>query len=116
MFVALGTTRLVQPIDVVFNSPFKAAVDKLAMEHLHENIYAYLHGDICASKRRVLLTGWTGQAWEEISSKKEMVRQSFKKCGISVAVDGSEGLADYAIDDDEAINDEEEDPFADIDN
>ena len=41
-----------------------------------------------------------------LSLKKEMVRHSFKKCGISVAIDGSEdnlihieGMEDYSVDD-----------------
>lgn len=101
-----GTTSLVQPVDVVFNAPFKAAVDKLATEHLHNNVDAYLTGKMCASERRLLLTKWIGQAWEEVSSNKEMVCRSFKKCGISVAIDGSEddqihieGLEDYSVED-----------------
>ena len=50
---------------------------------------------------------WVGQAWEEISADKEMIIRSFKKCGISIPVDGSENsqvhihcLKDYAIKDD----------------
>ena len=89
-FVPPGATSLVQPVDVVFNAPFKAAVDKLATDHLHSNVEAYLRGEINASQRRILLTKWIGQAWEEVSSNKEMVQHSFKKCGIAVAIDGSE--------------------------
>ena len=115
VFVPPGATSLVQPVDVIFNAPFKAAVDKLATEHLHDNVDKYLKGEMCANERRVLLTKWIGQAWEEASSKNEMVRRSFTKCEISVAIDGSEdaqinieGLADYSVEDDE-------DPFMDID-
>ena len=41
-------TSLVQPIDVVFNAPFKAAVDKLATDHLNENVEAYVRGAVNA--------------------------------------------------------------------
>ena len=50
-----------------------------------------------------------------------MVRRSFKKCGISVAIDGSEddeinikGLEDYSVGDEGDATDDE-DPFADLD-
>ena len=35
--VPTETTYLVQPLDVVFNAPFKAKVEKQACEHLQEN-------------------------------------------------------------------------------
>ena len=65
-----------------------------------------------------------GKAWEEISAKKDMIIRSFKKCGISVAVDGSEDdqinietLNDYSIDesDDDEATDDDSDPFEDLD-
>ena len=80
-----------------------------------------MRGEINASKRHILLTKWIGQTWEEISSKKEMVCRSFKKCGISVAIDGSEddeinikGLEDYSVGDEGDATDDE-DPFDDVD-
>ena len=49
-----------------------------------------------------------GQAWEEESTDRELVTRSFKKCGISVAVDGTdnvqiciEGLDNYSVEDSE---------------
>ena len=50
----------------------------------------YVQGRISASDRRIVFTKWVGKAWEEISDKKEMIIRSFKKCGISIDVDGSE--------------------------
>lgn len=72
-----------------------------------------------ASKRRALLTKWIGMAsWAETSSKKEMIQRSFKKCGISVAIDGSEdkdinteGLDGYTVEEDDDL----EDPLAETD-
>ena len=101
VFVPPGTTSLV-------HAPFKAAIDKLATEHLHHNVNVYLQGQINASQRRILLATWIGQAWEEVASRKDMIRHSFKKCGISVAIDGSEdndinieGLENYSVNDEE---------------
>ena len=110
-------------MDVVFNAPFKAAVDKLATDRLHSNVEAYLRGEINASQRCILLTKWIGQAWEEVSSNKEMVQRSFKKCGIAVAIDGSEdeqinneGLDGYSVEDEgDATDDDDDDPFMDLD-
>ena len=78
VFVPPGTTSLVQPVDVVFNAPFKAAIDKLATERLHHNVNAYLHGQINASQKRILLTTWIGQAGKKLLPE-EMIRRSFKR-------------------------------------
>ena len=129
VLVPAGTTGLIQPIDVVFNAPFKAAVERQATMYLQENLDSYVTGKINASERRVLFTKWVGKAWEDVSSKVEMVVRSFRKCGISVAIDGSEdsdininGLENYSVESDDESGDatdedpeEEEDPFADMD-
>ena len=54
--VPAGTTSLVQPVDVVFNAPFKAAVEKQATMHLQENLDSYVKGKINASERHILFT------------------------------------------------------------
>ena len=56
VFIPAGTTSLVQPMDVVFNAPFKAAVEREATKHLQENLNSYVEGRINASERRVLFT------------------------------------------------------------
>ena len=63
----------------------------MANSHVQENLEDYVRGKITASERRNinLFTKWVGKAWKEISAK-DMIVRSFKKCGISVAVDGSE--------------------------
>ena len=72
--------------------------------HVHDNLEQYINGKFTASERRVLLTRWIDDSWEEISSNTEMIVRAFKKCGVSVAADGSEdadihieGLDDYTI-------------------
>ena len=83
-----------------------------------------MRGRITANERRNLFIKWVGKAWEEISAKKDMIIRSFKKCGISVAVDGSEDdqinietLNDYIVDesDDDEATDDDSDPFEDLD-
>lgn len=125
VYVPPGCTSLVQPLDVVVNAPFKKKIETCAMQHVQDNLEQYLNGKFTASERRVLLTGWIGQAWEEISSNKKMIERSFKKCGISVAADGSEdseihieGLEEYTIEVDSSSEEEslfaesDTDPFA----
>ena len=76
-----------------------------------------------ASERRILITKWVANAWQKVCSDKDMVIHSFKKCGISVNLDGSEnksvnieGLPDYEYrmvvdegDDDDGLVDEGDD-------
>ena len=35
---------------------------------------------------------WVGNAWDQICSNGEMVKCSYKKCGMNVYIDGSENL------------------------
>ena len=107
-----GCTSLVQPLDVVVNAPFKRLVDDLATSHMQENLDDYVHGNFSAKQRRILLTAWIGEAWEKTCANRDMIIRGFRKCGISVAVDGSEdndinikGLENYKVDSDD------DDPF-----
>ena len=98
-----GLTPVLQPLDLVFNKPFKAKVDDLFNEHLLANLDAYINDTLPAKKGRILMTQWIGQAWAEVSdSMADTVRAVFKSAGISVKQDGSEddlirphGLSDH---------------------
>lgn len=122
-YIPGGCTSMVQPVDVSFNRPFKSAVERLASQHnMQENLQGYVQGKFDASTRGILFTQWVGQAWEEVSADKEMVKRSFRKCGIAVAIDGSEdseinipGIEDYAVKEDDDEYTDDEDPFADCD-
>ena len=65
---------------------------------------SFVQGKLDAKTRRILFTQWVGQAWEKISADKEMVKRSFRKGGIAVAIDGTEdseinisGIEEYAV-------------------
>ena len=111
----------VQPLDVVVNAPFKRFVDDLATSHMQENLDDYVHGNFSAKQQRILLTAWIGEAWEKICANKDMIIRGFRKCGISVAVDGSEDndinikeLENYQVDsDDDDPFESEDDSFGD---
>ena len=85
-----GCTSRVQPLDVVVNKSFKNLVREQSEKHLDENLNEYAEGKLTASKRRILTTKWVATAWEKVMQDKEMVIRSFKKCGITTNVDGSE--------------------------
>ena len=53
---------------------------------------------LSASQWRILMTKWAVQAWKKINGTKELIIRSFKKWGLSVALDGSEN-AQVSIDD-----------------
>lgn len=87
IFVPVGCTSIVQPLDVSFNAPFKRSVESAVMQHIQENLEGYLNGKFTAGERRILFTKWVGQAWEELSQDHTIAMRAFKKCGISVAAD-----------------------------
>ena len=43
-----------------------------------------------ASQRRVLVTKWVGEAWSKVGKMKDSIIRSFKKCGLSATLVGSE--------------------------
>ena len=58
-YVPGGYTSLVQPVDVS-NKHFKSAVERLANQHMQENLDAYVKENINASARRILFKKWVG--------------------------------------------------------
>ena len=68
-------------------------------QHIDENLVNYTEGKITASHRRVLITKWVGTAWSDMSKKESMIKRSFKKCGITLALEHAdlniEGLEVY---------------------
>ena len=79
---------------------------RLTTQHVQDNLDAYVQGNVPATDRRVLFTKWVAQAWEEVSSNKGAIVWSFKKCGISLPIDGSQDseinireLSAYSVED-----------------
>ncbi|KAL2091434.1 hypothetical protein ACEWY4_013697 [Coilia grayii] len=84
-----GCTKYIQAPDVVWNKPFKAS--------LHESYDRWMAGDAdktytaggnTRAPARRLLVAWVLKAWDELNT--ELVKKSFKECGLTVAPDGSE--------------------------
>ena len=102
-------TSLVQPLDVSVNAKFKQTIDRQQTEHMQENLELYVNNSLSASQRRVLITGWVGAAWADLCQQKDMIKRAFRKCGISVPIDGSrdeeisiKGLCNYIVRRDES--------------
>ena len=71
---------------------------------MDKNLDQYVNGKMNASQRRVLMTKWVGEAWSKVGKMKDSIIRSFKKCGLSAALDGSEndevnieGLPEYQM-------------------
>lgn len=65
-----GCTSRVQPLDVSVNKPFRNVVKIQFEKHLQENLTMYVESKISVSERRILLTTWVGNAWDEVCSNK----------------------------------------------
>ena len=57
---------------------------------MNKNLDQYVDGNINAIQWRVLITKWVDEAWSKFGKMKNSIIPSFKKCGLSMALDGSE--------------------------
>ena len=99
-----GCTSHVQVVNVLINKLFKDEARSLFEDHLDKNLDQYVDGKINGSQRRVLMIKWVGEACSKVRKMKDSIIRSFKKCGLSVALDGSkndevniEGLPEYQM-------------------
>ena len=82
-----------QALDVAVNAPLKARISELADISYDENFAQWEKGLYTVGDRRVMLTKWVGQAWRELHAEKsDLIRSTFRKLGLSLAVDGSEDV------------------------
>ena len=73
----------------------KARIEELADQYIDENEKEWVEGAYSVSQRRVLLTKWVGQAWEDMHAKdSDMIRQAFQQVRLGLPIDGSR---DYEI-------------------
>ena len=83
-----GLTSLVQPLDVCLNKPFKDRLREKWMTWMMSGEKTFTPGGQLRAASLVTVCQWVKESWQELS--KEMVERSFKKCGISNALDGTE--------------------------
>jgi hypothetical protein len=69
----------------------KARIEDLADQYIDEHEVEWVEGKYSVSDRRVLLTKWVGQAWEDMHAEDgEMIRQAFKYVGLGLPIDSSQ--------------------------
>jgi DDE superfamily endonuclease len=89
-FIPGGTTGFVQVCDTVINRSLKARIEELADQYIDKNEREWVEGKYTVSQRRVLLTRWVGQAWDDMHAKdSDMIRQAFVQVGLGLPIDGS---------------------------
>ena len=88
--IPAGCTSCIQPLDVCIHKPFKDTVQAEHERHQQENLNLDTENKMSTPERRILIMKWVVNAWQKVCSDKDMVIRPFKKCGISVNLDGSE--------------------------
>jgi hypothetical protein len=90
-YIPGGCTGFVQPLNVSLNKPLKALVAQAAADHADKFYNRYAVGGFTVGERRVLLTQWVGDAWDELHVKyKKTIIETFQRVGLTLNPDGSE--------------------------
>ena len=65
-------------------------IEDLAEQYINKNERDLVEGKYSVSQRRVLLTKWVGQAWEDIYAQdSDMIRQAFVQVRLGLPINGS---------------------------
>ena len=90
-FIFSNCIDYVQILDVALNKPIKNKISELTDISYETNFEKWKKKTYTMSERRILLTQWVGQTWKEFHKKTpELIRQTFRKLRMSLAVDESE--------------------------
>lgn len=90
-FIPSGYTGFVQVLDVIINKPLKDRIKELSEIHYDNNMDKWQHGKYSISERRIMITYWVAQVWRELHAEQsDIIIKTFRKLGLSLAVNGSE--------------------------
>ena len=94
----------------LLNKPFKDRLREKWMTWMMSGEKTFTPGGQLRAASLVTVCQWVKESWQELS--KEMVERSFKKCGISNALDGTED--DLVWEEEEDSSQVEEEPNCDV--
>ena len=83
-----GMTSILQPLDVCINKPFKERLEKIWSMWMINDDHIFTKGGKMKRVEIDVICSWIKCAWDDIPE--EMIIKSFKKCGITNALDGTE--------------------------
>ena len=92
-----GLTGHIHPADVCWNQPFKEAYKELYGEWTATGEKSYTQAGNIHAPSKLQCLEWVKKAWESVSQ--DIVIKSFRCCGISVKVDGTEDKEIHCIKD-----------------
>ena len=73
------------------NSSYNIYVRELIVQHLDAILGLHVDGKLKAGERRVLTTKWVDtRRWKRVKKEKDLIKHSFRKCGLSNNLDGGE--------------------------
>ena len=90
-----GLTSHLQPADVSWNKPFKAAYKEKYSQSMATGPKTYTATDNVRAPSKALFLQWVRECWEALPS--EIIRKSFRACGIAVNIDGKEDEEDGVV-------------------
>jgi hypothetical protein len=81
-FIPGGTTGYLQVCDVAVNAPLKKRIAELSEIHYDKNELQWIKGEFSISDRRVLLTQWVAEAWNDFHKDyKDTIIKALSKLG-----------------------------------
>ena len=87
IFIPKGMTRILQPLDVSINKPFKTLIRKKYAEYCCNKNLSYI------KISNNLIINWVSDIWwDEFAINRNMIKYSFRITGISNNLNGSENL------------------------
>uniref|UniRef100_A0A0K0DZW9 HTH CENPB-type domain-containing protein n=1 Tax=Strongyloides stercoralis TaxID=6248 RepID=A0A0K0DZW9_STRER len=83
-----GCTKFIQAADIYWNAPFKAKIRQFYEDWIVHGEKSYTKSENMKRPSMNIYLQWIVDAWEELS--RELIIKSFKGCGLTNALDGSD--------------------------